>query len=283
MFSLTRDLKALSAFEAPDKCLEKRPFPSKLFDRFSKQELQGFLEILHYSLQAQSDEDIEHVLLRMKTVLPFKHVIAGLVRLDRSGSFREFANVLNVSYPNDWLSTYAKNGYARVDPVLLCLLGSFRTQVWAHTYEHVDSYNQNAFIEEAKSFGLGNGITVGALETKPALASFFSFAGNQPKENERYAGVIEYLVHHLHHAFVKNAPPPPPDPAGLSPRELTVLSWMKMGKTNWEIARILGVSERTVRFHVGRIFVKLDVTSRAQAVALAMETGLLAGVCDAGT
>jgi DNA-binding CsgD family transcriptional regulator len=62
---------------------------------------------------------------------------------------------------------------------------------------------------------------------------------------------------------------------GLSPRELSVLNWIKHGKTNWEISRILGVSERTVRFHVEGIFSKLDVTSRTQAVAMAMENGLL--------
>lgn len=62
----------------------------------------------------------------------------------------------------------------------------------------------------------------------------------------------------------------------LSPRELTVLLWMKEGKTNWEIAKILGLSERTVRFHAGGIFEKLDVTSRTQAVARALGAGLIA-------
>jgi DNA-binding CsgD family transcriptional regulator len=66
------------------------------------------------------------------------------------------------------------------------------------------------------------------------------------------------------------------NPSHLSPRELTVLLWMKEGKTNWEIARILGLSERTVRFHVGGIFEKLDVTSRTQAVARALGAGLIA-------
>lgn len=61
----------------------------------------------------------------------------------------------------------------------------------------------------------------------------------------------------------------------LSSRELTVLGWMKEGKTNWEIAKILELSERTVRFHVGTIFKKLDVTSRTQAVARALGAGLI--------
>lgn len=71
-------------------------------------------------------------------------------------------------------------------------------------------------------------------------------------------------------------PHSPANTCHLSPRELTVLLWMKEGKTNWEIAQILGLSERTVRFHVGGIFEKLDVTSRTQAVARALGVGLIA-------
>ena len=62
---------------------------------------------------------------------------------------------------------------------------------------------------------------------------------------------------------------------GLSPREMTILQWVKQGKTNWEIAQIVGVTERTVRFHVEGIFMKLGVSSRTQAVAVAMGHGLL--------
>jgi DNA-binding CsgD family transcriptional regulator len=60
----------------------------------------------------------------------------------------------------------------------------------------------------------------------------------------------------------------------LSPREMTILQWVKQGKTNWEIAQVLGVTERTVRFHLEGIFMKLDVSSRTQAVAAAMRHGL---------
>lgn len=62
----------------------------------------------------------------------------------------------------------------------------------------------------------------------------------------------------------------------LSSREYMVLMWVKEGKTNWEISQILQLSERTVRFHVARIFEKLEVTSRAQAVARAIGAGLIA-------
>lgn len=61
----------------------------------------------------------------------------------------------------------------------------------------------------------------------------------------------------------------------LSSRELTCLRWVAIGKTSWEIAAILGVTERTINFHVGRACRKLGVTRRQAAVAMALEKGLL--------
>lgn len=54
---------------------------------------------------------------------------------------------------------------------------------------------------------------------------------------------------------------------GLSEREHEILYWVRLGKTNFEISIILGISPNTVKNHLKRIFSKLDVTSRAQAVA----------------
>ncbi|GIW54790.1 MAG: hypothetical protein KatS3mg082_1194 [Nitrospiraceae bacterium] len=254
----------------------RTPFPARLFTDFSKRELQDFLEIFHYSVEAETNEDIVGVLRLLQKIVPCPHIIGGLVRVDQTGRVKEFANVLNISYPNDWLHRYAQNGYAQVDPVLNSLMTSLETQVWEHTYQNVTSTKQKEFIEDAKSFGLVNGVTTGSLEARRGLASFFSFAGGESGDNQRYAGILEYIIHHLHQALVKNAPNPAYNRVnGLSSRELAVLNWMKDGKTNWEIARILGVTERTVRFHIESIFIKLDVTSRTQAVALAVESGIL--------
>jgi transcriptional regulator EpsA len=54
---------------------------------------------------------------------------------------------------------------------------------------------------------------------------------------------------------------------GLSEREHEILHWVKTGKTNFEIGLILTISPNTVKNHLKRIFQKLDVSCRAQAVA----------------
>ena len=61
----------------------------------------------------------------------------------------------------------------------------------------------------------------------------------------------------------------------LSKRENQVLTLLAQGAPNKEIALELGISERTVKAHVTSIFNKLGASSRAEAVAIAMRSGLL--------
>lgn len=56
----------------------------------------------------------------------------------------------------------------------------------------------------------------------------------------------------------------------LGPREVQVLELLIAGQRNREIAANLGISENTVKFHVAKIFRKLDVASRAEATALVL-------------
>ena len=70
-------------------------------------------------------------------------------------------------------------------------------------------------------------------------------------------------------------PPVPADLSALTPRELEVLGLVGHGLSNGEIADGLTLSEATVKTHVARIFAKLDLRDRAQAVVVAYETGLI--------
>jgi NarL family two-component system response regulator YdfI len=76
---------------------------------------------------------------------------------------------------------------------------------------------------------------------------------------------------------------PPPQPVAPAPhlpmdltrREHDILAAVARGERSKEIARRLGISERTVKGHLTSIYTKLEVDSRASAVAVALERGLL--------
>lgn len=254
------------------------PFPALVFEEISRSDLQNILEIMHYTVLAETTQDVKDVLIRTKKFLPFESLIGGLVRLRTDGTFEGFSDVLNVSFPQIWLFQYWRKGYGNVDPVLHELVRSQKAQVWDKVYSDVKTEREKEFVQTAASFGLSHGVTVGSVDPSCKVSSFFAFAGGDPAKHARYVNFLDYLGQHLHLALIRSSSKISCSTDKcvnkLSPKEVTILNWMKDGKTNWEIAQITGSTERTTRFHVESIFSKLNVTSRTQAVAVAVQHGL---------
>jgi DNA-binding CsgD family transcriptional regulator len=64
-------------------------------------------------------------------------------------------------------------------------------------------------------------------------------------------------------------------PARLSPREVEVLKWTACGKTSAEIAKLLTLSDETVRSHSKAACRKLDATNKTHATAIALVFGFI--------
>ena len=106
----------------------------------------------------------------------------------------------------------------------------------------------------------------------------FCFADVAGRLAPKHAHILRLLVPHLHLALVRIAgigtPLPTPCQA-LHPHQLDILRWLNVGKTNWEISMILGMTVHNVKYHVAQLLVKLDAANRVHAVARARERGLL--------
>ena len=117
-------------------------------------------------------------------------------------------------------------------------------------------------------------------------------AGQTPIKAENYL-LMTYLMPHFHETYLRvhkiassNCCPQQrqteQNAGDFTDREREVLQWLTRGKTNWEIGTILGISERTVKFHLNHIFQKLGATNRAQAVMKASTLGLLGAQMEPG-
>jgi DNA-binding NarL/FixJ family response regulator len=93
------------------------------------------------------------------------------------------------------------------------------------------------------------------------------------------AVVAPRILKRLLDRFAESLPDPtatPPKEIGvLTEREREVLVQVARGLSNAEIARVLSVSETTIKTHVGHVLTKLGLRDRVQAVVLAYETGLV--------
>jgi DNA-binding NarL/FixJ family response regulator len=84
-----------------------------------------------------------------------------------------------------------------------------------------------------------------------------------------------YVSPSLSAKLVEQMQPAPRGPRSLTTREMMVLKLMATGLSNRDIASALGITERTVKFHVTAILNRLGADNRTQAVALAVRRGIL--------
>lgn len=106
-------------------------------------------------------------------------------------------------------------------------------------------------------------------------ANLLVFAGAGDELHKKMATMAGYLHVHLMSAYVRIMGAGERMEERLSEREQSVLTWLRYGKTSWEVAKILNITENTVNFHIKNIKRKLNATNRQHAVAIAIAKGIL--------
>ena len=123
-----------------------------------------------------------------------------------------------------------------------------------------------------------NIIAHGVVDIAGTMVSYVSLAKNPGNWTPLHRNLLELIVPHLHVAMIRIFSS---DAAkteiyiDLTEREREVLQWLYHGKTNPEIGCILDISSFTVKNHIHKIFEKLNVSNRSQAVAKAMTLDLI--------
>lgn len=193
-------------------------------------------------------------------------------------SFKPSHFIIN-GFPAAWREHYLARNYFTVDPVVQHACSQPLPIAWSHdVFEHSES---EEFWNEARSHGLEAGLSF-AVREHPGMTAIFSLARDKKfdvrgQDLAALIGQTQMFAYVLHQAVARIALPEilPLQSAKLTARELECLKWIAEGKTAWETARILGISERTAVFHINNVMRKLDAANRTQAIVRAVGLKLL--------
>lgn len=179
-------------------------------------------------------------------------------------------------FPPGYLDNYKARQWDRIDPVVQKIhaaRGAFR---WSDACDPRQmSRAERDFFESCRELGVHSGITIpmrGPARETDLISLSFRERGTPPVDKAGYVYMIcvQYWLKYCELADGRY-----PGEAGLTAQEVECLKWCKEGKTNWEIGEILGISQKTVEFHVGNTMKKLGASNRITAVIIGIKSGII--------
>jgi LuxR family quorum-sensing system transcriptional regulator CciR len=175
------------------------------------------------------------------------------------------------NYPAEWAREFIDNGFADDDPVHRASRHAAAGFRWSELKRLIPlCRRERRILERSRRHGIGPGFTVPVnIPGEPSgSCSFAVRLGRDLPEGRLNAA--ELIGGHAFRAARRLNPPPVRRPPHLSAREIQCLRLVALGKTDWEIAHILGLSIHTVHQYVKRARAAYDTVSRTQLVVYAL-------------
>jgi transcriptional regulator EpsA len=139
-----------------------------------------------------------------------------------------------------------------------------------------------SFARELERLGATQLLVHGVHDADGRALTLFTFACRAGSTNSRQTYLLQLLAPALHAAWVRtqlqrtsSVVEKASGHGVLTVRELDILKWIYLGKSNFEIGAILKISPLTVKNHVQKILRKLNVVNRTQAIGKALELRIL--------
>jgi DNA-binding CsgD family transcriptional regulator len=244
------------------------------FKDFSKKELSEILDVIQATIGVKDESELIKILARVRELVCADYGVCGLGEVDKKG-LSSIVMILNLNYPAEWLSVYGKEKLFLKDPIMRYNLQFRGSYLWTEAFELFKGKQYSDFMRLASDFGLKYGVADGVNGPCLDRGSIFSFSSGKEGFKPHHKKILDILTPHMHQTLVRIYEGSKKLDCAPTEREKEVLKWMREGKSNWEISKILNISERTVGFHVQNIERKFNAVNKVQAVAIAMEHGLL--------
>lgn len=182
--------------------------------------------------------------------------------------------------PDEWGRRYRAQDFWAVDPIVRKGMTQSIPILWADLItECADQQDSDgaAVMREARQCGLRDGITF-PWHGPSGQVGLLSLATRQVRPEEQWFSVchsLAWLVSHLFEAVSRVCLSDSVAHEPLSLRELEVCQWAAEGKQASDIGKILGITPRTVTFHLERIAGKLGASNKSQAISWALMRGVV--------
>lgn len=182
-------------------------------------------------------------------------------------------------WPAGWFERYMAQDYFQHDPVIWRIRSSVLPFMWSEApYNAEENPLSHRIMQEARDFKLNDGFCV-PIYTLHGRQAGVSLGGERIELSNDARAALNLIAIYAHyramdlhdrdHGGGERRKPK------LSQREIEVLKWVSLGKTSWEIGEILAISERTANAHIENARIKLNATTRPQAVAEALRHGFV--------
>ncbi len=185
------------------------------------------------------------------------------------------------SFPENWCLVDSSNRFSSDNPIFQTSQNRATPFLWADIASQL-SKNKNqliAFLKHADQHDIHGGLCLPVHGAGAEWGMLNVASGKQcstPPEStiqvlQLFATSVHEAVKHANAYHIKEHA----RENTLSPRERECLDWIAAGKTAWETAQIIGITESTVAFHIRNTINKLNASNRAHAVAVAMARSLI--------
>lgn len=179
-------------------------------------------------------------------------------------------------FPPRWVALYNGGALRKIDPIPDTVMKVGRIMSWREAVRQTEvTDEEECLIRQARANGLGQGIgfPLWGPNQRDAYAAI-GFSGDDLTDDECLL-MVEQMVLQAAHQKICEIIPISEELPTLSKRECEILGWVGRGKSNTDIATILGLSPETIRTYLSRVYTKLGSRDRVGATVRALKLGLI--------
>jgi DNA-binding CsgD family transcriptional regulator len=242
-------------------------------------DLRRALDFIEMAATARTSQDLHELISASFQEFGVQHYTMGAL-FDQDNGARIPVALARPS-PPDWWRHYEENRFYNLDPVVHAII----TKPGVFTCKDLDRRSfsavaRNVFDEGSIALDAQTSLVIPTHDARGVagfVALFFRDGG--PDESMRRALKL-MAIYALERAKElsgrMSAPLEADPPCPLTPRQREALTFLALGKTDWEIGAILGIAEKTANQHIEDAKRRIGVATRAQAAAVAVHRGWVA-------